>query len=165
MLSWSMLTITRHRLLKQMEAAAAGEPASDNSTSFGILTLVLAVVAFILLQVNSNLRKLTDEKKVFSVENLFRSIAIKLIWWQPYWYFWYRRIYDHQCCHRALEEWRTINQNSRSTTLTKYTPVLTRSVACTATAERRTANRQYSCRWMFVWTVTWRSKNTKAILS
>ena len=41
-----------------------GEPAgSDNSLLFGILTLALAVVAFILLQVNSNLRKLTDEKE------------------------------------------------------------------------------------------------------
>lgn len=36
---------------------------SDNSLLFGILTLVLALVAFILLQVNSNLRKLTDEKE------------------------------------------------------------------------------------------------------
>jgi len=42
---------------------AAGEPATDNSLLFGILTLVLALVAFILLQVNSNLRKLTDEKE------------------------------------------------------------------------------------------------------
>lgn len=40
-----------------------GEPASDNSLLFGILTLVLALVAFILLQVNSSLRKLTDEKE------------------------------------------------------------------------------------------------------
>ena len=40
-----------------------GEPASDNSLLFGILTAVLAVVAFVLLQVNSNLRKLTDEKE------------------------------------------------------------------------------------------------------
>ncbi len=39
-----------------------GQPATDNSLLFGILTLVLALVAFILLQVNSNLRKLTDEK-------------------------------------------------------------------------------------------------------
>lgn len=39
------------------------EPASDNSFLFGILALVLAVVAFILLQVNSNLKKLTDEKE------------------------------------------------------------------------------------------------------
>ncbi|MEO6538392.1 MAG: c-type cytochrome [Ferruginibacter sp.] len=42
---------------------AEGEPASDNSLLFGILTAVLAVVAFVLLQVNSNLRKLTDEKE------------------------------------------------------------------------------------------------------
>lgn len=38
------------------------EPANDNSLLFGILTLILAIVAFILLQVNSNLRKLSDEK-------------------------------------------------------------------------------------------------------
>ncbi len=37
--------------------------ADDNSLLFGILTLVLALIAFILLQVNSNLRKLTDEKE------------------------------------------------------------------------------------------------------
>lgn len=41
----------------------AGAPETDNSLLFGILTLVLAVVAFILLQVNSNLRKLSDEKE------------------------------------------------------------------------------------------------------
>ena len=35
----------------------------DNSLIFGILTLVLALIAFILLQVNSNLRKLSDEKE------------------------------------------------------------------------------------------------------
>lgn len=40
-----------------------GQPASDSSLLFGILTLVLALVAFILLQVNSNLRKLSDEKE------------------------------------------------------------------------------------------------------
>lgn len=39
-----------------------GKPASDNSFLFGILALVLAVIAFTLLQVNSNLKKLTDEK-------------------------------------------------------------------------------------------------------
>lgn len=38
------------------------EGGTDNSLLFGILTLVLALVAFILVQVNSNLRKLTDEK-------------------------------------------------------------------------------------------------------
>lgn len=45
-----------------------GEPASDNSLLYGILTLILALVAFILLQVNSNLKKLTDEK-----EGIFRG--------------------------------------------------------------------------------------------
>jgi cytochrome c2 len=42
--------------------AVAAEP-EDNSLLFGILALVLAVVAVILLQVNSNLRKLSDEKE------------------------------------------------------------------------------------------------------
>ncbi len=41
-------------------ASTGGE---DNSMLFGILTLILAVVAFILLQVNSNLRKLSDDKE------------------------------------------------------------------------------------------------------
>jgi hypothetical protein len=40
----------------------AAAPAEDNSLIFGILTLILAVIALILLQVNSSLRKLTDEK-------------------------------------------------------------------------------------------------------
>jgi len=35
----------------------------DNSLLFGILTLILAVVALILLQVNSNLKKLSDDKE------------------------------------------------------------------------------------------------------
>ncbi len=38
---------------------------SDNSLLFGILTLVLAVIALILLQVNSNLKKLSDDKEGF----------------------------------------------------------------------------------------------------
>ncbi len=37
--------------------------ASNDSLLFGILTLVLAIIAFILLQVNSNLRKLSDDKE------------------------------------------------------------------------------------------------------
>jgi cytochrome c2 len=37
--------------------------ASDNSLIYGILTLILAVVALILLQVNSNLKKLADVKE------------------------------------------------------------------------------------------------------
>jgi mono/diheme cytochrome c family protein len=43
-------------------ATAGGAPAEDNSLLFGILTLVLAVIALILLQVNSSLRKLAEEK-------------------------------------------------------------------------------------------------------
>jgi mono/diheme cytochrome c family protein len=42
--------------------AAAGAKSEDNSLLFGVLTLILAIVAFILLQVNSNLRKLAEEK-------------------------------------------------------------------------------------------------------
>lgn len=34
---------------------------SDNTLIFGVLTLILAVIALILLQVNSNLKKLTDD--------------------------------------------------------------------------------------------------------
>ena len=49
-------------------ATAAANPAeakggeSDNTLLFGILTLILAVVALTLLQVNANLKKLADEK-------------------------------------------------------------------------------------------------------
>ena len=43
--------------------ATASESADNNSLLFGILTLILAIVAFILLQVNSNLRKLSDDKE------------------------------------------------------------------------------------------------------
>jgi len=40
-----------------------GESSSNDSLIFGILTMVLALIAFVLLQVNSNLRKLSDEKE------------------------------------------------------------------------------------------------------
>ncbi len=43
------------------EGGAYGE--SDNSILFGILSLILAVVALIMLQVNSNLKKLADDKE------------------------------------------------------------------------------------------------------
>ncbi len=46
------------------DTAAKGEDA-DNSLLFGILTLVLAVIALVLLQVNSNLKKLADQKEGF----------------------------------------------------------------------------------------------------
>jgi cytochrome c2 len=43
--------------------AGGASNGDDNSLLFGILTLILAVVAFILLQVNTNLRKLSDDKE------------------------------------------------------------------------------------------------------
>jgi hypothetical protein len=48
--------------------AAAGAPRAemdetDNSILYGILTLILAVVALVMLQVNSNLKKLADDKE------------------------------------------------------------------------------------------------------
>jgi mono/diheme cytochrome c family protein len=43
------------------ETGAATE-GGDNTLLFGILTLVLAIVAFVLLQVNANLKKLADDK-------------------------------------------------------------------------------------------------------
>ncbi len=43
------------------QAAAAGQE-EDHSLLYGILTLILAVVIFTLVQVNSSLRKLSDEK-------------------------------------------------------------------------------------------------------
>ena len=36
---------------------------SDNAILYGVLTLILAVIAFIMLQVNSNLKKLVDDKE------------------------------------------------------------------------------------------------------
>lgn len=48
---------------KPGENAAAGSTSEgDNTLLFGVLTLILAVVALILLQVNANLKKLADEK-------------------------------------------------------------------------------------------------------
>lgn len=45
------------------DGGAAAPAAGDNNFLFGILALVLAVVALILLQINSNLKKLSDEKE------------------------------------------------------------------------------------------------------
>ena len=42
--------------------SAAPAESSDSTLVFGLLTLILAVVALILLQVNSNLKKLSDDK-------------------------------------------------------------------------------------------------------
>ena len=62
-------------LIKASEAPAAGPTTpgdgspeskaqgSDNALLYGILTLILAIIALILLQVNSNLKKLSDDKE------------------------------------------------------------------------------------------------------
>lgn len=44
-------------------AATEAPKSSGNTLLYGLLTLILAIVALILLQVNSNLKKLTDEKE------------------------------------------------------------------------------------------------------
>jgi hypothetical protein len=44
-------------------SADAANQGEDNTLLYGILTLILAIVALILLQVNSNLKKLADEKE------------------------------------------------------------------------------------------------------
>src|SRR5664279_5858102 len=41
----------------------ANQPESDNTILYGLLTLILAVIGFVLLQVNSNLKKLTNERE------------------------------------------------------------------------------------------------------
>lgn len=43
--------------------AAAGEESGSNALIYGILSLILAIVALILMQVNSNLKKLSDDKE------------------------------------------------------------------------------------------------------
>lgn len=60
---------TESTKLKTAPAATAGDGSadgqaqeSDNSLMYGILTLILAVIALVLLQVNSNLKKLADNK-------------------------------------------------------------------------------------------------------
>ena len=56
--------------------------AEDNSLLYGLLTLILAVIALILLQVNSNLKKLSDEKQGLRTPNpvpFYRNKAYLLI--------------------------------------------------------------------------------------
>ena len=50
---------------KTDEPTTGGKPAneSDNALLYGILTLILAIIMFVLLQVNSSLRKLSDDKE------------------------------------------------------------------------------------------------------
>jgi len=48
---------------KGPEGPAGKEEQSDNTLLYGILTLILAIVTLVLLQVNSNLKKLSDDKE------------------------------------------------------------------------------------------------------
>jgi cytochrome c551/c552 len=48
---------------KPKDGPGGAAESGDNTLLFGILTLILAVVALILLQVNSNLKKLADDKE------------------------------------------------------------------------------------------------------
>ncbi|MEO6455200.1 MAG: c-type cytochrome [Ginsengibacter sp.] len=57
-------------------------PSEDNSLLYGLLTLILGVVALILLQVNSNLKKLSDEKQGIRTPNpvpFYRNKAYLLV--------------------------------------------------------------------------------------
>ncbi len=45
------------------QGGAAAAPESDNTLLFGVLTLILAVIALTLLQVNANLKKMSDDKE------------------------------------------------------------------------------------------------------
>jgi cytochrome c2 len=45
------------------ETGTSAESSSDKNLLFGILTLILAIVAFTLLQINANLRKMADDKE------------------------------------------------------------------------------------------------------
>lgn len=59
---------------------SAGE--DDNSLLYGLLTLILAIIALILLQVNSNLKKLSDEKQGIKTPNpvpFYRNKAYLLL--------------------------------------------------------------------------------------
>lgn len=66
-------------------AGATGAKQEDSTSSsllYGLLTLILAVVALILLQVNSNLKKLSDEKQGFRSANpvpFYRNKAYILV--------------------------------------------------------------------------------------
>ncbi len=65
----AMITYINTEAAKATAVPAAGEAAAgakvaetDNSLLFGILTLILAIIVLVLLQVNANLKRLSDEK-------------------------------------------------------------------------------------------------------
>ena len=72
---------------KPAAAAGANTPGKtgdddDNSLLYGVLTLILAIIALILLQVNSNLKKLSEEKQGIRTANpvpFYRNKAYLLL--------------------------------------------------------------------------------------
>src|SRR5947207_2356513 len=59
-----------------------GEKQEDNSLLYGLLTLILGVIGLLLLQVNSNLKKLSDEKQGIRAPNpvpFYRNKAYLLL--------------------------------------------------------------------------------------
>lgn len=62
--------------------AGAGQAEEDNSLLYGLLTLILAFVALVLLRINSNLKKLADERQGLRTANpvpFYRNKAYLLI--------------------------------------------------------------------------------------
>lgn len=57
---------------------------NQNAIIFGVISLILGIIALILMQVNSNLKKCQMIRKGLFVRSLFPSIAIKYIsQWPP----------------------------------------------------------------------------------
>ncbi|HUS03152.1 MAG TPA: c-type cytochrome [Chitinophagaceae bacterium] len=64
------------------QPGGGGSGEDDNSLLYGLLTLILAIIALILLQVNSNLKKLSDEKQGIRTANpvpFYRNKAYLLL--------------------------------------------------------------------------------------
>jgi len=64
---------------------AGKEEESDNTLLYGVLTLILAVITLILLQVNSNLKKLSDDKEGIPATEPIPFYRIKCI---SHFWFW-----------------------------------------------------------------------------
>jgi len=68
-LDWADSYVTPEATTGTGQGAAGTADGDDNSLLYGVLTLILAVIALILLQVNSNLKKLSDEKQGIRTPN------------------------------------------------------------------------------------------------
>jgi len=110
-----------------------GTNESDNTLLYGILTLILAIIMFVLLQVNSSLKKLSDDKEGIPAHEpvpFYRNkvyIAAVTTW------------------SRARSAWvvsKVISRCSPFSIPTRYTRASTRSAVCTVTATRWSASMQ-----------------------